>query len=152
MKCFHLIYVCVHFLKLPTQTMQLEVYLCPMQDLRAAARAHRGRKRPRRNLVVLESYQESCQSLTSARGLQWDIVYLMADHIAPSYIWAQMRGGGVVGLGLSQWVQLYTGAQTNFGDLTPYLTYDISWWTQREGEVRCRDRAVVQYMGHRWCS
>ncbi len=24
---------------------------------------------------------------------------------------------------LSQWVQLYTGAQINFGDLTPYLTY-----------------------------
>ncbi len=24
---------------------------------------------------------------------------------------------------LSQWVQLYTGAQMNFGDLTPYLTY-----------------------------
>ncbi len=25
--------------------------------------------------------------------------------------------------GLSQWVQLDTGAQINFGDLTPYLTY-----------------------------
>ncbi len=25
--------------------------------------------------------------------------------------------------GFSQWVQLYTGAQINFGDLTPYLTY-----------------------------
>jgi hypothetical protein len=25
---------------------------------------------------------------------------------------------------LSQWVQLYTGAQINFGDLTTYLTYD----------------------------
>ncbi len=24
--------------------------------------------------------------------------------------------------GLSQWVQLYTGSQINFGDLTPYLT------------------------------
>ncbi len=29
-------------------------------------------------------------------------------------------GGG----DLSQWIQLYTGAQTNFGDLTPYLNYD----------------------------
>ncbi len=27
--------------------------------------------------------------------------------------------------GLSQWVQLYTEAQINFGDLTPYLTYGI---------------------------
>jgi hypothetical protein len=27
--------------------------------------------------------------------------------------------------GLSQWVRLDTGAQKNFGDLTPYLTYDL---------------------------
>ncbi len=34
-----------------------------------------------------------------------------------------MRGeGGVAG---PQPVQLYTGGQINFGDLTPYLTYDI---------------------------
>jgi hypothetical protein len=32
-------------------------------------------------------------------------------------------GGGGQLLGLSQWAQLYTGAQINFGDLTPYLTY-----------------------------
>jgi hypothetical protein len=33
-----------------------------------------------------------------------------------------MRGGE--GLrGLSEWVQLYTGDQITFGDLTPYLTY-----------------------------
>ncbi len=31
-------------------------------------------------------------------------------------------GGGGGLRGLSQWVQLYTGAQRNFGDLTPYLT------------------------------
>jgi hypothetical protein len=37
-----------------------------------------------------------------------------------------MRGGGGELLGLSQLVQLYTGAQLNFGDLIPYLslTYD----------------------------
>jgi hypothetical protein len=34
--------------------------------------------------------------------------------------WLTKCGGG----GLSHWVQLYTGAQVNFGDLTPYLTYD----------------------------
>ncbi len=27
--------------------------------------------------------------------------------------------------GLIQWVQLYTEAQINFRDLTPYLTYDF---------------------------
>ncbi len=37
-----------------------------------------------------------------------------------------MLGGGRVLRGLSQWVQLYTGAQINFGDLTPYLTYGLN--------------------------
>jgi hypothetical protein len=32
------------------------------------------------------------------------------------------KGGGGM-RGLSQWVQLYTGAQINYGDLTIYLTY-----------------------------
>ncbi len=32
-------------------------------------------------------------------------------------------GGGGELRGLSQWVQLYTGAHINFGDLTLYLTY-----------------------------
>jgi hypothetical protein len=40
-------------------------------------------------------------------------------------IWAQMLGEGWELRGLSQWVQLYTGGtQINFGDLTPYLTYE----------------------------
>ncbi len=38
-----------------------------------------------------------------------------------------MEGGGVAGL--SQWVQLCTGAQMNFRDLTPYLTYDPQLWS-----------------------
>ncbi len=38
-------------------------------------------------------------------------------------------GGGVRGLTLSQWVQLYTGDQINFGDITPYLAYEPSWDT-----------------------
>jgi hypothetical protein len=44
-------------------------------------------------------------------------------------------GGGV--RGLSQCVQLYTGAQTNFGDLTPYLTYDstLSYMAQGIGTI-----------------
>ncbi len=42
--------------------------------------------------------------------------------IAPSYMGPNAGGGGKL-WGLSQWVQLYTGAQINFGDLTPYLTY-----------------------------
>ncbi len=54
------------------------------------------------------------------KGLQRDIVYL-GWSIEPSYL-SPNEGGGE-SLGLSQRVRLYTGAQINFGDLTPYLTY-----------------------------
>ncbi len=33
-------------------------------------------------------------------------------------------GGELRGLSANEYVQLYTGAQINFGDLTLYLTYD----------------------------
>ncbi len=56
------------------------------------------------------------------RGLQRDVVYL-GWPIAPSYMSPNAEGEGGELQGLSQWVQLYTGAQINFGDLTPYLTY-----------------------------
>ncbi len=55
-----------------------------------------------------------------ARGLQRDIY--RGWPIAPSYTGPNAGGGGQL-RDLSQWVQLYTGAQINFGDLTPYLTY-----------------------------
>ncbi len=55
---------------------------------------------------------------------------ILADQWRPC-IWAQMRGERGELRGLSQWVQLYTGAQINFGDLIPYLTYGpdylLSW-------------------------
>ncbi len=35
-------------------------------------------------------------------------------------------GGGGELRGVSQRVQLYTGAQINFGDVTPYLTYEYN--------------------------
>ncbi len=56
-------------------------------------------------------------------GLQRDVIYLDWP-IAPSYMSPKCRGGGELRC-LSQWVQLYTGAHINFGDLTPYWTYDI---------------------------
>ncbi len=55
------------------------------------------------------------------RGLQRDVVYL-GWPIALLYLSPNAGGRGYL-RGLSQWVQLYTGAQINFGDLTPYLTY-----------------------------
>ncbi len=48
---------------------------------------------------------------------------ILADQQRPSYISPNAGGGGEL-RGLSQRVQLYTGAQTNLGDLTQYLTYD----------------------------
>jgi hypothetical protein len=36
-------------------------------------------------------------------------------------------GGGGELPGLGQLVQLYSGAQMNFGDVTPYLTYMTNW-------------------------
>jgi len=46
---------------------------------------------------------------------------ILADQYRPR-IWAQMLAGGGELRYLSQWVQLYTGAPMNLGDLTPSLT------------------------------
>ncbi len=72
------------------------------------------------NSAVSPSVAKSRQKL-KARGLQRDVVYL-GWPIAPSNMSPNAGGGGEL-RGLSQWVQLYTGSQINFGDLTPHLTY-----------------------------
>ncbi len=46
----------------------------------------------------------------------------------------QMRGGPEL-QGLSQRVQLYSGAQINFGDLSPYLTYGNYSVLKKEGRL-----------------
>jgi hypothetical protein len=56
------------------------------------------------------------------------VVYLGCP-IAPSYISPNAGGGGL--RGLSQWAH---GAQTNFGDLTPYLTYGMNKYIFTAGE------------------
>jgi hypothetical protein len=40
-----------------------------------------------------------------------------------AFVYEPKCGGKGELRGLSQWIQLYTGAQLNLGDLTPYLTY-----------------------------
>jgi len=79
----------------------------------------------RKHLEVSEYRLFSCPDCISTWGiskrLQRDVVY-PGWPIAPSYM-SPNAGGGRELRGLSQWVQLYTGAQINFGDLTPYLTY-----------------------------
>ncbi len=72
----------------------------------------------------------SCCSIKSSnildnraqRGLQWDVVYL-GWPVAPSCMSPNAGGGESCGVSAMR-VQLYTRAQINFGDLTPYLTYD----------------------------
>jgi hypothetical protein len=63
-------------------------------------------------------------SYTVSRGLQRDDVSL-GWPIASSYMSPNAGEGGE--LRANEYVQLYTGAQRNFGDLAPYLTYDCIW-------------------------
>ncbi len=54
-----------------------------------------------------------CQGVTKRCRLSW---------LTNSALVYELKyGGRGEWLGLSQWVQLYTGAQVNFADLTPYL-------------------------------
>ncbi len=58
-------------------------------------------------------------------------------------------GGGGEVRGLSQWVQLYTGAQINFGDPTPYLAYgrdppDLYLKNGSHGQNLCSTSAQAQ--------
>jgi hypothetical protein len=77
------------------------------------------------NLVIRGPPDQAIPSVTPAKELQRDVVYL-GWPVAPSYL-SPNAGAGVGGLrGLSQWVKLYTGTQINFGDLTPYLTYSMA--------------------------
>jgi hypothetical protein len=70
------------------------------------------------------------------QGLQSDVVCL-GWPIAPSYMSPNAGRGGEL-RGLSQWVKLYTGAQINFGDLTPYLTYGMNHITIKTRNPKCR--------------
>jgi hypothetical protein len=64
----------------------------------------------------------------SPRGLQRDVVYLCWP-IAPSYVSQNTGGGGSLRVSANEYSCAH-GAQINFGDLTPYLTYDfvsVNW-------------------------
>ncbi len=75
----------------------------------------------RKSLKKSGSGQIKKSSYTGIRGLQRDVVYL-GWPIVPSYMSPNAGGGGELRC-LSLWVQLHTGAQINFGDLTLYSTY-----------------------------
>ncbi len=67
------------------------------------------------------------QKRLSPSGLQRDVVHL-GWPIAPSYMSPKAGGGGSCGVSANEYsCTVYTGAPLNFGDLTPYLTYDFSW-------------------------
>ncbi len=76
--------------------------------------------------------------------------HILVDQWAPSYMSPNAGGGGEV-RGLSQWVQLYTGAQINFGDLTQYLTYDSSTRASglRSYDLPYANRALCALRTHR---
>ncbi len=80
--------------------------------------------------------QPMCLSrLAQIRGLPRDVVYL-GWPIATSYMSPNAGGGG--GCGVSANEDSFTqGAQINFGDLTPYLTYGR---VVRESERQCLSR------------
>ncbi len=61
-------------------------------------------------LLIILCSRVTTQGVTKRCRLSW-----MTNS---ALVWVQMRGEL---RGLSQWVQLYTGAQINFRDLTPYL-------------------------------
>jgi hypothetical protein len=73
---------------------------------------------------------------------------ILAAPIAPSYMSPNAGGSGGVG-GLSLRIQLYTGAQINFGDLTPSLTYVIT--LKGRGVLQCiRVRSVQIHVKSQW--
>ncbi len=82
-----------------------------------------------RQLIVNNSYSqklglflEPCgPPLETQAPLTGD--YKEMSSILANQIASKCGGGWSCGISASQWVQLYTGAQINFGDLTPYLNY-----------------------------
>ncbi len=72
--------------------------------------------------VHLVKDQPQTGACGAVRGLQRDVVYL-GWPIAPSYTSPNARGWGVVSTAV---YITWHGAQINFGDLTPYLTYGCS--------------------------
>jgi hypothetical protein len=65
------------------------------------------------------------------QGVTKDVAYL-GWPIAPSYMSPNAGGGGGCGF-LANEYSCAHGAQINFGDLTPYLTYDFFFYVRDEG-------------------
>ncbi len=92
-----------------------------------------------------------CQGVTKR-----DVVYL-GWPIAPSYVSPNAGGGGGVLRGLSQWVQLYTGAQRNliwrsnsiwFSVLALFKSVTVSGGTQHSLSVVRKNPTVLHILAH----
>ncbi len=70
----------------------------------------------------MESATFCCNSSFTGRGSQRDVVYL-GWPMAPSYTSPNAGNGGWGGAVSANEYSCAHGAQKNFGDLTPYLTY-----------------------------
>ena len=74
--------------------------------------------------IALDIQAQLCLHIDLIRVLQKDVLYL-GSPIAPSYMSPNGGGGGGgCGVPANEYSRTY-GAQINFGDLSPYLTYDL---------------------------
>ncbi len=90
-----------------------QLHICPWVQFSIGARTLLTRHRVFYSVRSLSHLSR----IACTRSLQRDVVNLDWP-IAPSYMSPNAAGEGEF-RGLSQWVQLYTGAQISVGDLTP---------------------------------
>ena len=76
-------------------------------------------------MLLMLSVKNICSIYT--RGSQRDVaVAYLGWAIAPSYMSPNAVGGGCCGVSANEYSCAH-GSQINFGDLIPYLTYDLYW-------------------------
>jgi hypothetical protein len=85
----------------------------------------------RDKLNLLKAIRGCSQGVTKRCRLSW----LTNSALVYDPKCLERRGGGEL-RGLSQRVQLYTGAQINLGDLTPYLTCKCSTPIHEAGSLK----------------
>ncbi len=96
------------------------------------------------NAILISRFEMAGTGLS--RGLQKDVVYL-GWPIAPSYMRPNAGGGGSCGVSANEYsCTLYTGAQINFGDLSPYLTYGVEDWEKSGLGNTLLHRSIHQFI------
>ncbi len=73
----------------------------------------------------MQSISIQQESKFNAKKADQPVGYKEISSINNALVYEPKCGRGEM-RGFSQWVRLYTGAQINFGNLIPYLTYEIN--------------------------